>query len=46
MKQNILANTNQKKTGGTVFFLDRAEFKVRKFIRDKEGIRGQFSKKI
>lgn len=32
-----LANTSQKKAGVAILISDRADFKVRKIIRDKEG---------
>ena len=42
-------NTNQKKAEVAMLISDRADFKVRKVIRDSEGhdtmIKGQFSKK-
>lgn len=31
------ANTNQKKTGVTILISDKAHFRTRKTIRDKEG---------
>ena len=31
------ANTNQKIAGTAILISDRADFKVRKFIRDKKG---------
>lgn len=37
LQKDIHANTHQKKTGVVILILDRAEFNVRKMIRNKEG---------
>ena len=37
MEKIYHAKANQKKAGVTILISDRADFKVRKVIRDKEG---------
>ena len=37
MQKIIHADTNQSKIGVAILISDRADFKVRKFIRDKKG---------